>query len=255
MTRLETMTNPLFSIITVTLNNLEGLQKTHDSLVAQNNDHYKWIVIDGGSTDGTIDYLDQSYVHHISEPDHGIYDAMNKGLKQAKGNYIIFMNAGDCFANKSVLDHLQRAAEADNPDFIYGDALEITDNVAEIKKSRHHTKIKQGMFTHHQAMIYKTDKLDGLQYNTAYKIAADYDFTLRFLKNCESVSYLPEPLCLFQSGGISQQQVFLGRKEQYIIRKEAGISPLYNIFSFTGQSAVYALRKLCPKLYWILKRG
>lgn len=249
------MTNPLFSVITVTLNNLEGLRKTRQSLIDQNDTNHEWVVIDGGSTDGTIDYLEQDYIHFISEPDNGIYDAMNKGIEQAKGKYIIFMNAGDCFANKSVLGHLQKSAEAGNADFIYGDSLEITGNVAEIKKSRHYTKIKQGMFTHHQAMIYKTEKLVGLRYDTSYKISADYDFTLRFLKNCERVSYLPEPLCLFQSGGISQQQVLLGRQEQYIIRKKAGIAPFYNMVIFVAQSAVYALRKLCPKLYWFLKRG
>lgn len=249
------MTNPLFSIITVTLNNLEGLGKTRQSLSEQSDINHEWIVIDGASTDGTVDYLEQDYIHFTSEPDSGIYDAMNKGIEQAKGKYIIFMNAGDCFANKSVLDHLRQAVEAHSPDFIYGDSLEITGNVAEIKKSRHHTKIKQGMFTHHQAMVYKSAKLGGLRYNTSYKISADYDFTLRFLKNCENVSYLPDPICLFQSGGISQQQVFLGRKEQFIIRGKVGISPLYNIVIFAAQSGVYALRKLCPKLYWFLKRG
>lgn len=89
------------SIITVNLNNLEGLKKTYDSVVCQTFTDYEWLVIDGGSTDGSREFIEQhqdKFAYWCSEPDKGIYNAMNKGIVRAKGEYLNFMNSGDCFA-------------------------------------------------------------------------------------------------------------------------------------------------------------
>ncbi len=249
------MSNPLFSIITVTLNHLDGLTKTHKSLKQQNCTKHEWIVIDGASTDSTQSYLKNSNAHWISEKDRGIYDAMNKGIERAQGDYLIFMNAGDCFANKNTLNILEKEIEEqDDPDFIYGDALEIINDKRVLKKSRPHSKITQGMFTHHQAMVYRRNTLEGEIYDTSYTIAADYDFTRNILKNTSNISYLPHSICLFESGGISQQNVLQGRKEQFLIRHKSGVHILKNASVFMAQSLVYTLRKTVPWLYWRLKR-
>ena len=94
------------SIITVNFNNVEGLRKTAESIVSQTFQDFEWIVIDGGSTDGSKELIEQysdRIAYWCSEKDSGIYNAMNKGVRYAKGEYINFMNSGDCFADSSVL--------------------------------------------------------------------------------------------------------------------------------------------------------
>lgn len=251
----------LFSIITVTYNNAEGLRKTATSVLAQTYDDYEWIVIDGGSADGTADFLGGTDAQWISEADHGIYDAMNKGLARATGDYVIFMNAGDLFAAAETLARIKLAIEnaATKPDFIYGDALEDQGrhNPSIFKPARNHAQWRYGMFTHHQAMIYRRAALtaSGLCYDTTYSIAADYKLTIQLIGNYRNTLYLKGiPLCLFESGGISQINVRQGRKEQFAIRKEHGCTPLWqNILIYTLQTMVWNIRRICPKLYWMIK--
>lgn len=238
---------PLFSVITVTRNNLSGLKKTHKSILCQTCEEYEWIVIDGASDDGTPDFLRTKNASWISELDHGIYDAMNKGIERANGQYLIFMNAGDCFATCGTLALIQKQALR-GPDFIYGDALEDKN----YKKARTHLKINRGMITHHQSMIYKAPLTS---YDTQYQIAADYDLTRRFVMGSPHITYIPQPLCLFETGGISQQNVTQGRKEQFKIRQSHGVATLENMMIYGAQTALYQVRRFAPKLYWLMKRS
>jgi len=239
---------PFFSVVTVTKNNLAGLEKTYQSLLCQTCEDYEWIVVDGASTDGSAEFITGKADKWTSAPDNGIYDAMNIGNNQHTGKYIIFMNAGDCFATPKTLDLIKQNAENSNmPDFIYGDAME--DN--NLKKARHHSKINHGMITHHQSMIYKSPIK---KYNLNYEIASDYDLTLSVIKNAKNILYIPEPLCLFESGGLSQQKVRQGRIEQFKIRKAHDTSLCKNIFVFISQTMLYQLRRFFPKLYWLLKK-
>lgn len=116
-------TSPLFSIITVTLNNIAGLKETHRSLKLQTFRDFEWIVMDGGSNDASADYLKTTDAQWHSEKDEGLYDAMNEGIARAKGDYLLFLNAGDMFADAGILEEIAKHAEK-KPDFIYGDALE-----------------------------------------------------------------------------------------------------------------------------------
>jgi putative colanic acid biosynthesis glycosyltransferase len=245
----------VFSIITITYNNIIGLKKTHQSIIQQTTNNYRWIVIDGGSSDATLDYLKSTNTTYISEADNGIYNAMNKGIKLSKEPYILFLNAGDCFAKKDSLETLENLIKKDRPDFIYGDSIEEKTNQFNYKKARHHSKINQGMFTHHQSMIYKADLFETNNYNEKYIIAADYDLTLRALKKSLIISYLPQPICIFEAGGLSQQKIIQGRIEQFLIRKEFGISIYKNTAIFIGQTFIFYLRRFAPRLYWFLKRG
>ena len=175
---------PLFSIITVTKDNLHGFQATQQSIEMQSFKKYEWVVIDGDSTDGTKDHLPHDAV---SEPDKGIYDAMNKGIECSEGDYLIFLNGGDSFADADILSTLAKVIKAERPDFIYGDALEG----GFYKKARAHKKLDWGMFTHHQAMVYRRAAVGELRYDTGLKIAADYCFTMMFLKGVQKIHYLP----------------------------------------------------------------
>ena len=246
------MTN-LFSIITITRNNLEGLKDTYKSLSLQGYPDYDWIIIDGASDDGTPDFLKTLQANSISEPDTGIYDAMNKGLERATGHYILFMNAGDAFAHPDVLENVSELAQS-KPDFIYGDAIELFGDHSAYKPARPYTTIKRGMFTHHQSMFYARSAVHSLHYNTDYKIAADYDFTTRFLSADIKAAYLPEPICIFQPGGLSHTQSALGRAEENQIRKTLGLCPAYQRLTISARQTMASLLKTyAPNFFWALR--
>ena len=241
-----------FSIITVTRNHLKGLKTTATSLAQENHDLFEWIVIDGASTDGTPEYLASTNAQWISEPDNGIYDAMNKGLSRATGDYVLFLNAGDTLALPHTLETLADLLRPRpvQPNLIYGDAFE--DNV--IKTARLHETINQGLFTHHQSIFYRRTIINDLRYDQRFNIAADYKFTAQFLKNCQDVLYWPRPVCQFEPGGISQQQAFKGRMQQSLIRRELRMTlPIEEIMIVAQQTAAYTLRRIAPGLYWRLR--
>lgn len=248
-------TKKTFTIITITYNNRDGLRKTARSVMAQTCANYEWLIIDGASTDGTQeDFPQYATARIISEPDQGIYDAMNKGLDHAAGDYVIFMNAGDQFAEKDILkiakDHLTLS-----PDLLYGDAYEDTEEgIRHYKTAKPPTQITRGLFTHHQAIFYRTEALGTLRYDRSYKVAADYHLTLRFLKKPRTSAYLPTPICIFEGGGISQRNIKLGRDEQYRARRDLGIPYWLNLAITQKQKAASFLRRYCPNLFWRLKR-
>lgn len=255
----------LFSIITITRDNLAGLTRTWESLKTQTCRDYEWVVIDGASRDSTLSFLKDKPALVVSEPDQGLYDAMNKGIERAGGDYLIFMNAGDSFADENVLSAMAPLLENREPFFLYADSHEeagTSDTVDKPgnlyrKRARSHQSAPLGMFTHHQAMVYNRQSLGNLRYDLSYKIAADYDLTLRFLRKNGGgeILYWPHPLCLFEAGGISQQRAQQGRTEQYKIRKALRlVLPPVNALIYAGQSLSLALRRGFPGLYRALRR-
>ncbi len=256
---------PIFSIVTVTLNNHQGLIKTAKSVEKQTYHNFEWIVIDGQSSDQTLDFLKEKRSAErtkefpfafYSEKDDGIYDAMNLGISKAKGKYILFLNAGDQLADDSVLEKIAPYASK-NPDFIYGDALEpLQGDKYHYKKSRRYKDLKWGMITHHQSMFYNrlTIRDNKLHYSLLYKIAADYDFTIRYLKISKKSMYFPHAVCIFEQGGISQQQDAIGRKEQFIIRERLEIVAVpMNLFIICIQAISITMRRKAPRLYHLLR--
>lgn len=247
----------MFSIITITRNDLSGLQATHTSIQSQTCTDYEWIVVDGASNDGTAQWLKTHAPDAISEPDHGLYDAMNKGLARATGDYIIFMNGGDQFADDNVLSNLSQliSMASTPPGFIYGDALETRpDGQMAYKAARPFIKVDLGMFTHHQAMVYARKVIGDMRYDTRYTIAADYKLTLQTLGATRAIYYVPAPFCIFANGGLSQTRTALGRREQFDIRRELGVvGPIRNRAIKTLQMINMGVRRICPPLYWALK--
>ncbi|MGH1404851.1 MAG: glycosyltransferase family 2 protein [Alphaproteobacteria bacterium] len=260
-------TYPTFTIITVTLNNFEGLTNTAASIDRQTFDDFEWIVVDGASKDESLDFLRQRRstkrtekypFAFISEEDNGIYDAMNHGITQASGKYLLFLNAGDVFAHNDVLSEIAPHTKK-KPNFIYGDALEPTGKAESYnyKKARRYKDIQWGMITHHQAMFYSrlTIRDCKLHYSLLYTVSSDYDFTLRFLQKSRKCSYYAKPICIFEQGGLSQQQAALGRKEQYIIREKLHLIPTYkNLWIMIVQMGTWHIKKHIPQLYWLLQK-
>lgn len=161
--------NPLISIITVVYNGEKFLEQTIQSVIYQTNDNIEYIIIDGGSADGSIEIIKkyEKYIDYwISENDEGIYDAMNKGLNVAKGKGVLFLNAGDYFVG-DVLSH-----KIQIPSFL------------PIKYRNHFGKLidakiknyKQGIPNSHQGIIFENRDI---KYDLSYKIASDYDYFLK----------------------------------------------------------------------------
>ncbi len=246
-------TKPFLSIITVTLNNINGLKKTAASITSQTNQDIEWIIIDGDSSDGTKSWLQQRSMEKlkwISEPDNGLYDAMNKGLAKSCGRYVTFLNSGDQFAKTQTIEEIKKYEDLSSH-FIYGDAIELLkNNQTSIKKARPYNTIYKGLFTHHQAIIYKRTSIKNLKYNTAYKIAADYDFTARALQNAKKTTYINVPLCIFESGGLSEKNAAIGRQEELKIKTELKLSaPFKNRLVYMRQTCTAWIKKINPNAY------
>ena len=258
---------PVYTIITITLNNFSGLQKTWKSIETQDFEDYEWLVIDGGSKDETVDFLREKRsatrtalnpFKFISKPDDGIYDAMNLGINEANGRYLLFLNAGDALASADILSAIHPYTEK-KPQFIYGDAIEPPASEGEpiYKAARRYKDLIWGMITHHQAMLYDRHLIRDhkIHYSMLYKIAADYDFTVRFLQRSKRILYIPKPICIFEPGGISQQNAVLGRHEQYLIRENLEmVSQAQNLWIRSVQSMSWRLKKISPSLYEYVKK-
>jgi len=250
----------LFSIITVVFNDKNNLEKTIKSVWTQKktlkSNDIEYIVIDGASTDGSL-YVIEKYKSIIenclSEPDKGLYDAMNKGINKANGKYIIFMNAGDSFVEVNTLKKIKKNIYENNfPDFLYADAVEESkDGKFFLKKARSHKWLWYGMFTHHQAMIYKRSiiKKYSILYDLSFTIGADYLFTIMFLKYSKNIVRLNLAICNFKRGGISEKKSIIGLREQFLIRKNILKWPFLGLLLFLVHFVLLVFKKYFSRFY------
>lgn len=221
--------NSLYSIITVCRNAEDCIIPSIMSLQSQTFPDYEYIVIDGGSTDNTIDLIKNHCNNKIdvllSEPDTGIYDAMNKGIEAASGDYIFFLNAGDQFFDKYVLDNVSKFITESEADFIYGNA-EIIDQVGTCLSLRSHENINgiNQLFYQtitHQAIFAKKSTFEMVgQFNLNYKIRADYDWLIKCFKEKKLKKYYVNLIISkFLIGGVSGRNAVIARKEKFSILK------------------------------------
>lgn len=215
----------LFSVISVCLNDQKGLEKTYLSIRQQTWIDFEWIVVDGASKDGTVSFLenlDEPYLHWMSEPDDGLYDAMNKGIEKASGEYLLFLNAGDELATPDVLAKVADVIETkDHPDLIYGNTYERTaDGQLLHKQSGPHQRIWYGMFAHHQSIFYKRSTVGNLRYRLEYPICSDYAFTGEVLSRSTNIVQLPFEVAIFAQGGLSSHSFYPGEKDYWRIKRD-----------------------------------
>ena len=194
------------SIITINYNNRDGLRKTIDSVISQSFKDFEWIVIDGGSTDGSKGLIEQ-YAEHfsywVSEPDKGVYNAMNKGVAKANGDYLSFMNSGDVYADENVL--LNVFSTSPFQDLLYGDwILQYTDRQVRVEEPKALTLERLFFWSIcHQAMFVKTTLLKQKGYDESYRIIADWKRWLEAVTEGCSVCYIAELICVFDCTGMS----------------------------------------------------
>lgn len=236
---------PKVSIITITYNASRFLRKTIESIVNQVNKDFEYLIVDGGSKDKTtaiICQFDNLYfsscneamqrestcsdkILWISEPDNGLYDAMNKGLRLAKGEFVWFINAGDKIYSTETLQQVVDAIDQ-NPDtdVVYGQTLIIGQD-DEVLGERHRiapanlTKksLLDGLVVCHQSVIVRRSIAP--QYDLGYKLTADYDWMCRVLDASRKNVYIDDYLSKFQTAGLSSQRRKQSLKERFVIMK------------------------------------
>jgi len=215
------------SIITVVWNNKDTIRDAIESVLSQTYKNIEYIIIDGASTDGTVEIIKcygNEISKFISEPDNGLYDAMNKGIKLATGDIIGILNSDDVYINNQVIEKVVKVFQEKKVDSVYADLVYVRpdalENVVRHYDSSHFhpDKFAYGWMPAHPTFFVKREMYKKYGYfKTDYKIAADYELLVRFLKKYKiSYYYLNEIIVKMRTGGVSTS----GLKSNYILNKE-----------------------------------
>lgn len=220
------------SIITVVYNSEKFIEATIKSVICQNYSNLEYIIIDGASTDCTMQVVNkykENISKIISEPDRGLYDAMNKGLNLATGDFVLFLNSGDRLSYSTIISDIFSGSDFSNTGVIYGDT-DITDEQGQVLHSRRHRPPEslkaedflRGMLVCHQAFIARRNIVSS--YDTLYKYAADFDWCINAMKKSQHNHNSHKVIALFMDGGQTKKTIVPGLKERYrIMRKHFGL--------------------------------
>ncbi|MAL59285.1 MAG: glycosyl transferase [Flavobacteriaceae bacterium] len=211
----------MISIITINFNNAKGLEATLQSVQQQSFSHYEHIVIDGNSTDGSKEVIENykaNFSYWVSEPDHGVYHAMNKGIAVAKGEYLQFLNSGDVLENTNVLADVANEM-SDKKDIYYGDLLFVGEGTSKLQTYPDElgfAYFKNRSLGHPAAFIKKELFNRVFYYNESLKIASDWEFFIcAICKYNTSYRHINRVIAKFDTGGISSKESY-----QQLIKKE-----------------------------------
>ena len=231
------------SIITVVWNNKETIKDAIDSVLSQTYNNIEYIVVDGASSDGTVEVV-QGYGDKIStfvsEKDKGIYDGLNKGISLATGELIAFLHSDDLYASSSVIEDIVKQFESDDSlDGVYGDLIYTpksdTSKVLRYWKSKDFDSslLKQGWMPAHPTLILKKEVYEKYgNFDLGFKIAGDYDFMLRVLSAGIKVKYIPQVLYKMRVGGASNRSfknIMLKSKEDLRALRKNGVGGVYSL--------------------------
>jgi glycosyltransferase involved in cell wall biosynthesis len=200
---------PLITIITVVFNGAKFLEKTIQSVINQTYSNVEYIIIDGRSTDGTLDIIlkyEHAINYWVSESDGGIYDAMNKATKHASGKFVNFLNAGDYFTNLHILEAVAKEFDADTT-ILYGNTI-VTDGKKAVEiKAKGFTIFKLFFWGTrvlcHQAMFVRVKAV--IPYNLIYRLKAELDWYFELLNQGAKSKFISIPICVYSLGGVSDQ--------------------------------------------------
>lgn len=218
---------PLISIITVVFNGEKYLEETIQSVINQTYDNVEYIIIDGGSTDGTLEII-KRYEDNIdywsSEPDRGIYDAMNKGLIVASGEFVNFLNGGDKFYRPDLLEDIFSNRTVGCSDLVYGDFFVVSSEGKPVRAIKatllSKQSIKKGMVVNHQSVFVRKAKCP--YYDLSYKYKAEWKWLIDILYTQEDVktAYIAGPVVYYRLGGFSAQGFNDNFKEYISLTKQ-----------------------------------
>ena len=246
------MNRPVFSIITVTRNAAKVLEQTILSVMNQTYTHIEYIMIDGASQDATVNIIKQyeTGIHYwISENDTGLYDAMNKGLQEAKGDYVWFLNAGDVFKHHGIVAQVAEIASQNGlPDILYGetDLMDQQGHVfaeRRLKTPKNLTwkSFRMGMLVCHQAFIVKRSIAPA--YDLQYLFSTDFDWCIRCLKEAKKVCNTQMRLVNYLYEGLTTANRKKSLQERYAI-----MCKYYGTFATTFLHGWFAVRYYWAKL-------
>lgn len=241
---------PKVTIVTVVRDGAATLQESIDSVLRQDYPHIEHIVIDGASTDGTVDIIRRNaarLAYWTSEPDQGIYDAMNKGAARATGDWVLFLNADDALYDPRAISSVFSGASASRAGkhVIYGDSvLLLGEGLERLRRSKALRTIRFKMPFTHQGAFVSAELLRQRPFDTRYRLAADYDFFREAYRRHGSAAFLDAGICLnyFRVGGASYRNLALKHREflDIIRRHESGAQRWYCV-------TLYVVRCLVPE--------
>lgn len=227
-----------FSIITTVLNDQLNIEKTILSVLNQNVKH-EYIIVDGGSTDGTLEiiekYKDKINIF-VSKKDDGIYDAMNKAINMASGEWICYMNSGDTFMSTQSISELFNRQRNNNTQILYGDHQVKYPAKTKILKATSIENIWKGSVFSHQSCFVKKEVLEDYNFNISNKITADYELFYTLYKNNKIFEYIPVVVASVSSGGVSD------------IKRVDSIVSRWNILSKNFKVNVYYIRLIIVEM-------
>lgn len=241
------------SIITVCYNAEKTIKKTIESIIEQTADDFEWVVVDGESKDRTNEII-ESYipeferkgikVNYLSEPDNGIYDAMNKGAQRATGEYLTYMNADDSYYKNDSVEQVIAEIEKTSADIIYGDTCFIKPTEQYVEKAKEIETITYHLPFCPQAAFVRTELQQQLQFDTQFQISADYDFFLRAYLQGRKFQRIDHVIAYFTFGGASNENLIKTYKEDVAVKVKNGLEKKGSL-----------VRKLKLMIFEIKQRG
>lgn len=215
----------MFSVLTINYNNFYGLQKTIESVISQNYPSFEFIVIDGASNDQSIEVIEHYRKNiniSVSEPDQGVYDAMNKGWKRANGDYVLFLNSGDVFADSKVLENVRRQIDS-SADIVYGCHLWGSKEGERWnpKKDFKFREILSHTPISHQATFIKKSQLEKVGgFKTNFKIIADWGVLIDSMRMGARLHKISLDVCIAEEAGVSNvtEKEVMSERRLYLIR-------------------------------------
>ncbi|OJW15745.1 glycosyltransferase family 2 protein [Mucilaginibacter sp. 44-25] len=246
------MKQPVLSVITIVYNNARDIERTMLSALNQTYPNIEYVVVDGASNDGTLEII-KKYGSRISklisEKDKGIYDAMNKGLAAATGDYVIFMNSGDEFYDAHTVEKV--FATAEDADIYYGETEMVNDERQSLGRRRHKApekftwrSFKYGMSVSHQAIYIRRSLVES--YDPQYQLSADIDWIIKAAKKAKKIVRVDSYVAKYLVGGMSKARHRQSLQERFdIMKRHYGLIPtLFN----------HAVIAFNLGWYWLLNR-
>jgi glycosyltransferase involved in cell wall biosynthesis len=244
------MFNPRLSVITIVYNNVRDIERTIRSVVNQTYANIEYVIVDGLSNDGTLQVIEKYKDHvtkFVSEKDEGIYDAMNKGLALATGDYVIFMNSGDEFYDSETVAAV--FASADDADIYYGETEMIAEDGSSLGQRRHKAPakftwrgFKYGMSISHQAIYIRHSLTE--PYDRRYQLSSDIDWIIRAAKKAKKIVNVNRYVAKYLVGGMSKKKHRQSLMERFdIMKRNYGLVPtVFNHFVIAFNLGWYWLK-------------
>lgn len=245
---------PRVTVVTVVLDQADVIERTLASVVGQDYPHLEYIVVDGQSTDGTLDVIqryESRITRWVSGRDGGPYGGMNRGASLATGEWIIFMNGGDLFVDHDAIRQVFNRCDASQCDVIYGDGIVCGDGYRALERTAPTATLADGNGFSHQAAFVRTDLQQAFGFDVTEKVAADYDLFLRLRKAGKVFRHVDVVICEFFLGGVSTlRRDDTIRLRHRVYKKHFPRSELVLWYRLAVLGVKVATRALVPSSLW-----